>query len=410
MQKKALTLRIDPKTLTMAVANILAIVVAVYLPTSKGNEIYGVNRLVLVWALLIFDVLLIRVKNAINYKQLVFSMLVINLYMLIVTLIAQSQFSGARVSLARIAPIIALIFLCSLRINRYPSLKLLKMLLNVITVTAIIWNFMILFNVKPVVDFTYNNYNQYYDLNAYYQVLVGHKPVMSFGVHTYASYYYFLLFLLCFATYKLENKKLYLYYSIIYTVFNLFLVSTTAIIFFGAMCLFFIKEMGKQMDLKRLIIVFVAITLIAIIIYVNFDALYGRLYSNFTNGGNSFVSRYSSNSVFNTNFKIITSSIGIGYNIVDNLDIGYSDSGYVVYLTMGSIPFAFAIYYMLYKFLKNNINIYKTAIMLVVFSFEVALPATFNYRFSYMMIFIICYMGALSSNASINNAGLMQEV
>ncbi len=275
----------------MGFANILGIVVAVYLPTSKENVIFGVNRLVLVWALLIFDVLLIRINNTINYRQLIFSMLGINLYMLFVTIIAQIQFDGARVSLARIAPTIALIFLCSLRIRRYPSIKILKRLLNVITITAIIWNFAILFDIKAVMDFTYNNYNQYYDLNAYYQVFTGHKPVMSFGVHTYASYFYFLLFLLCFATYKMENKKLYLYYSIIYTVFNLFLVSTTAFVFFVAMCVFFIKEMGKHMNLKRLVFLFAAIMFIIVLIVANFDMLYNRLYTNFTNGGNSFISR-----------------------------------------------------------------------------------------------------------------------
>ncbi len=403
MHNKAFTVRLDSVAFIMGLANILGIVVAVYLPTSKENVIFGVNRLVLVWVFLIIDVLLIRINNAINYRQLIFSMLCINIYMLFVTMLAQIQFNGARVSLARIAPTIALVFLCSLRIRKYPSIKVLKILLNVVTVTAIVWNFAILFNIKSVIDFTYNNYNQYYDLNAYYQVLTGHKPVMSFGVHSYAAYFYFLLFLLCFATYKIENKKMYLFYSIIYTIFNLFLVSTTAIIFFFAMCVFFVKEMWKHMNLKRLFLVFGAVVFIIVLIVANFDMLYSRLYINFTNGGNSFVSRYSSNSVFNTNFKIIASSIGIGYNIVDSLDIGYSDSGYIVYMTMGSLPFTVAVYYLLYKFLRSNLKLYRNIIMFVIFSFEVALPATFNYRFSYMILFVICYMGALSQTLKMDN-------
>lgn len=165
------------------------------------------------------------------------------------------------------------------------------------------------------------------------------------------------------------------------------------------MLLFFIRQFWQKLTLQKLLFSLGIVFLVMCIIYYNFGELSDSLYRNFTGGQNSFVSRYSSESVFKTNFEIIASSLGIGYNIIDDLDIGYSDSGYIVYLTMGNFPFAVAIYYLLYNFLQENISYYQRIILFVVFSFEVALPATFAYRFSYMILFVVCYLGSLKMNS-----------
>lgn len=392
------TIRFSQSELVMCLANIIGIIICIYLPTSNNAQNYGVNRLVFVWAVLIIVVLLMTWCNSIKTKQLLLTMLGLNAYMLVVTVLANEIFGNARVSLARIAPIISLIFLCSLRIKTYPSLKVMKLLLNVVSITIIIWNVLILLQIQSVLDFSWNYYAQYAPLTVYYQVIIGHKPVMPFGVHTYAPYFYFLLFLLCFASYRKNENRLYLFYALSYTIFCLFCKSTTSTIYFILMLLFFIRQFWKRLTLQKLIFILATVFLFLFIIYSNYGDLYESLYLNFTGGRNSFSSRYSSESVFKTNFEIIASSLGIGYNIIDNLDIGYSDSGYIVYMTMGSLPFAIAIYYLLYNFLKENISYYQKIILLVVFSFEAALPATFAYRFSYMILFVICYLGSLKMN------------
>ncbi len=384
--------------LVMSYVNIIALIVAIILPTSKGKEIYGANRLVFVWAVIVILLLLVSIYNKVNYKRLIISMIVINAYMTVITILATGIFDNTRLSVARIAPLILLIYLTSIRIFRYPSLKLMKILLNLVSIIALIWNIGILLQIPSVIEFSYNNFNQYYDLNGYYQLVVNHKPVMAFGVHTYASYFYFLLFMLCFSTYLKENKKLYLFYTVMYMTFTLFLVSTTAIIFFFGMAIVFIYGMHKKITINKVFVFCIIAIGVLLVIFYNFEDLYTRLYINITNGGNSFISRYSSNSVFNTNFEIIKSSLGIGYNIVDNINVGYSDSGYVVYMTMGHLFLTVSVYYLLYKFLKENIAIYRKTIIAIVLSFEVALPATFNYRFTLMIIFVICYLGALGNN------------
>ena len=226
------TIRFSKSEFIMNLANLIGIIVCIYLPTSNNAQNYGVNRLVFVWAVLIIVVLLMTWCNRIKTKQLFLTMIGINAYMLFVTVLGGEIFGNARVSLARIVPVISLIFLCSLRIKSYPSLKFMKLLLNVVSITIIIWNVLILFQIQSVLDFSWNYYAQYAPLTVYYSVIIGHKPVMPFGVHTYAPYFYFLLFLLCFASYKENGNKFYLFYALSYTFFSLFCKSTTSTIYF----------------------------------------------------------------------------------------------------------------------------------------------------------------------------------
>lgn len=393
-------IKLGNKEFIMNLANVIGIIICIYLPSSQNSVNYGADHLVFVWAVLIVVVLLISWCNRIKTKQLALSMFGLNAYMLFVTALGGEIFGNARISIARFVPIISLLVLCSLRIKNYPSLKLMKLLLSIVSITIAIWNVLILLKVQFVLDFSWNNYAQYGPLTVYYQIIVGHKPVMPFGVHTYAPYFYFLLFLLCFATFREEGNKVYFFYALLYTTFCLFCKSSTSTIYFAIMFLFLIHHFCKSLTLQKFIFIFGIIFFVLLLIYSNFSELYETLYINFTGGNNSFISRYSSESVFKTNFEIITSSLGIGYNIMDNLDISYSDSGYVLYMTMGNLPFAATIYYLLYKFLKENLSYYQTIILLVVFSFEVALPATFSYRFSYMILFIICYLGSLKMNSN----------
>jgi len=89
--------------------------------------------------------------------------------------------------------------------------------------------------------------------------------------------------------------------------------------------------------------------------------------------------------------------MGIGFCIFDNMKIGYSDSGYIVYLTMGSFPLIIIIYTRLYNFLVRNINVrYIWFILFIIFSFELALPATYSYRFPFVIVFVIYYLNNLS--------------
>lgn len=366
-----------------------------YLPTSHGTNIY--SHTVLVWAVATIIVVIVGLYNSIFFEQLKFNVISILLYMILVTLLAQLRYDQSRVSLYRIAPIVAITFLTHIKIVKNPTKKFMRALLNFFSISCIIWNFGILFHFQPIIDFTYNNYNQYFPLAVFYSVHEQFKPVMTFGVHTYAAFYYLIFFILSYYTFECENKKIYLIYSICYAIFCLFLVSTTGIIYFLCMITFLIYKEGKKLTVQGWIFIFLVLIVFGYLISENYEYLYTKLFHNMTNGENSFVSRYSDQSVFNENFKIITSSLGIGFNILDGVDLGYSDSGIVVYLTMGSIPLCIYIYRRIFSFIKNNIlKYYAIPLWIAIISFEIALPATFVYRFIFMIIFVICYFRTLN--------------
>ena len=369
----------------------------IFLPTSQNKVIYGVDRLIFVWAVLLLEVFLLMIHNKVHKLRLAGSVIGINVYMIIVTILAKDLYPDARVSLARIVPIISLLILCSIEIENYPNIDFMKAILSFISIVAIVWNALIILRIPQIIDFTYNNYNQYYDMCGYYQLVFGHKPVMSFGVHTYASFFYFLLFILCYATYRTQSKTIYLFYCYMYSLFCLFCVSTSSIIFFMIMVGVLVSDTRRFIDKKAFALIFLLITAGFIIVYFNFNDLYSRIYQNVTSGSHSFSARYSSSSIFDLNIDIIKRSLGIGYNIISSLDISYGDSGYIVYLTMGNIPFMVALYYCILKFLNANIKMYKSLVLIAVFGFEIGIPGTFNYRFSYFIIFVVMYLGALKN-------------
>lgn len=386
------TINLD--TISMNLICLLCMFMFCFLPTSRGTHIKSLT--VFVWAVATVTVIFVGLINGIYETQMAMNMLFVLGYMSFVTIMAKFIFGQSHVSLYRIAPIVAVTFLSHVQLNKQASRGFMRFLLNLFSIICIIWNVGILSHFQPIVDFTYNNYNQYFPLAVFYSVHEQFKPVMTFGVHTYAAFYYLIFFLLCYYTYEYEEKIIYLVYSIFYTFFCLFLVSTTGVIYFVCMIIFLIYKQRNRFNIKSIIFLILLAAVFGLIIFKNFDYLYSKLFNNMTNGSNSFISRYSDESVFVENFKIITSSFGIGFNILDNVDVGYSDSGVVVYLTMGSIPLCLFMYRRIYGFICNNISsYYAIPLFIAIMSFEFALPATFVYRFVFMIIFVLCYYNTL---------------
>lgn len=402
-------LSINKKTLVSNILCCISIFMFAFCPTSSETIIYGLGRTLFIWSVAAIVVLLFVLSGKVNGARLVLSFCFCMIYMIAVTLIAQQQFGSYHESLARIAPLIVLILLFESEVNEFPNFKLELVLINLFSICCILWNCGILLRIPAVQQFTYNNYNQYYDLALFYSVMQNAKPVMSFGVHTYASYFYFFFFILSYYTYEVTEKRRYLVYCVAYIGFTVFLVSTTALFFSIAMFTFLSYHLIKRNDRKDFIALLVFLSISLLVLYKNFDFLIDKIYINMTNGQNSFVSRYAKGSVFTENIKVITSSLGIGFNILDDVNLGYSDSGYVVYLTMGNIPLMIYVYYNLFALFKRNIpKKFLTIVMVIIFSFEAALPASFQQRFPFLVIFIIGYLQSLAAEE--NRRGINNEI
>ncbi|MCK9443845.1 MAG: hypothetical protein M0Q14_04830 [Tissierellaceae bacterium] len=373
---------------------IISLFMFVYLPTSNNSKIYGNGWIITIWALATVMVLILYFKNKSNTIKSLMIFLFVTIYMSIITLVILNINSYARISIARIAPILLLTLLYSIKIDVGNQYKLMTRLLDLFFITMIIWNILILVDNSFINEFTTNYYSQYYNRALFYSLLYN-KTVMSFGVHTYASYFYMLFFYMSYQTAKVTKKRKYYLYCISATIFTFFLTSNTSIIY-GIIMVFMLLKLFKTKPLTMIVLL-----LIGVIVLINFYIVLTEKYLFiFQSNSNGFIARYlGEDIVFQENINYILNNYAIGFNILDNVDLNYSDSGYMVYLTMGNFPLLFIIYYWTFRFLKNNIPKDSLLfILFIVFSFEVALPATFNYRYIYAMIFLIYYLQSLENN------------
>ena len=385
-------------TLIDKITVIIAIFIIAFYPTSVGGQIKGSDSAIVCWLLVLALIIILALRNSYNYVKLCTGDLFFVIYMLIVTLLAQTLFTGCRMSIARIAPVMAFVLFTNLSFRRVPPKQFMGKCLTVFSTIIVVWNALMLFGNEAVKQFTLNNFSQYYQSALYTAIYFNNKPVMTFGVHTYASFYYFLLFILHFFTYEYDKKKLHVFFMLIFTAFTILLFSTTSLIYSMFMIGIFIAKFSKRTKLEFIMAIIVVIVG-AILISANINILYEKYIANLTSINNGFNSRYLNQSLFKNNIKVITSSLGIGFNIVDSLEIGYSDSGYILYLTMGSLPMAFYMYYSLWKYIRYNIpSKYFKIISVILFSFEVALPASFNYRYVPTLAFLALYCKSIIEN------------
>ncbi|WP_457271736.1 hypothetical protein [Pedobacter sp. UYEF25] len=108
-------------------------------------------------------------------------------------------------------------------------------------------------------------------------------------------------------------------------------------------------------------------------------------FESFNSQSNGFNGRYTDSGTLNTNLNYISHKFFIGFNIVENLT--YSDSGYIVYYTMGGPILLITMFYSLYKFSRNNFSKSYLFFLIPTMIFEFALPVMIYYKFIYAMLF-----------------------
>jgi hypothetical protein len=372
---------------------LFSLVMFAFMPTSHEGVIYSKYWSLAIWIIIITFITLVAFFNNLDYRLILNGFLFIVIYLGIITVFTLTKNASSHFSLYRVAPVASLVLLTSITIKtKNVSSSFFRRLLDIFFIAMFMWNSLILLGSNFIKEFTMNNYSQYYAKAIEYTFFYK-KTVMSFGVHTWASYFYLIMFYLSYVTAQSTNKIRFYLYCGIALLFTVFLTSNSSLVYGTIMAIMLLWLLRKR---KALLLLIAGLVVIMLVNY--WDVLLGKYLIYINSNTNGIVSRYlSSNSSFANNFKIIFSSLGIGFTILDNKKIGFSDSGYIVYLTMGSIPLLLFIYSRIYNFLvRNIIRKYIWFILFIVFSFEFALPATYSYRFPFVIIFIVYYLKSLS--------------
>jgi len=266
---------------------LLALIMFTFIPTSHNSEIFGIIWTLTVWIIIVIYISYVGLFNRINYNLFIRGLVFIIIYVGSITIFTLIRNNDARLSIYRIAPVLSLIYLTSFKINDYKiSQRYMRRLLDIFFIAMLIWNILILLGSDFIKEFTINNYSQYYEKALEYTFYYK-KTVMSFGVHTWASYFYIIMFYLSYVTaIRTGLMRFYIYCG--FTVFfTVFLTSNSSLVYGIIMTIMLLWLLRKKP-----IVLFSILGIIIIVIFNMWETLWERYKFITQSDTNGLIARY----------------------------------------------------------------------------------------------------------------------
>jgi hypothetical protein len=255
---------------------------------------------------------------------------------------------------------------------------------------------LVLLQVPAVTQFIRDNYAYGYE-GMVPSMLEEGKPVIIFGSHSLAGFFFYLLFYVTLQTFIANRSKLNLVFAFGYLALLIPMYSFTSLVFAGV-------------AIVQLVLCFKAhktaiVGLIAAALLVATLVVAPQLISDFKDGmievsqreGNGLLGRYSEFGGLAANFEFIANHpfrpIGLGLS----WRLWNSDSGPAGYILKGSFPLLVAVYAGAFMFFRKNLRSGREALFLylVFLSFEIGY-SNFQYsRTQYFLPFLMVYLNSL---------------
>lgn len=371
---------------------ILSFILFAYFPTSIEGEMPSTNRIIFDWlmVMLLLCSYFIFLGNKINLNMIYAACIVFTL--LLCSLVTLHMDNSSRLSAARFVPIFSLCLLLCIQFSVKLNLKIFLTIMDFFIPTLIIWNLLILIGdgSSPIHDFTIKHYTQLYE-TATRDAVALHKPIFTFSINTFASFFYCIIFYLSYQTYQSLRIFRFRVYCYLLCVINLLLFSNTSL-FFSIIMLYYLLKTNKSLFflIMHLLLICAAITYLA----YDHSEMIVKYVSAFSSKHNGFLGRYFGDYASQaSNLQYINSFYFIGFTIIDNTKLSYTDSGYILYYLMGGFITVLLIYIALYNFFKANLSGEDFWFLLVIFLlFEMALPVLIYYKVFFAMPFVILYL------------------
>lgn len=275
----------------------------------------------------------------------------------------------------------------------FKSNKHVQFIVVLLDLVVIVWGMAFVLQLDSVTYLTSRIYGASGDQFYYRSILLG-KPVLSLRFHGQAGYAYINLFLL---NYILSHKpginkiakRIMVISQFIFILYSVCLQSNSGYLIALVMGVFltyhYFQIYGPKVFFVWLpVVLFVGYYLISndIVSYAIQHATSGEK--------NGFLGRYSG--LYTGNIHIISDYFASGIYTITDYTVK-SDSGFIVALTRGNIPFLLAYYYLIWSFLRRNINRKEANLIIAIF-----LAYEFAYTFLigryqglyWMIIYKIC--------------------
>lgn len=365
-----------------------------FYPTSSNGIIRNtVGNVVFDWAIVFILMTLVLIfYGELDRKNAIISSLIF-VYLFLITLISNIADPNSSFSIARVAPICLFLLLSSMKVNLSIPMKRLFLFFDIVIGIIIVCNILILFENSFIKKFIIDNYSQLYE-NATENMFIKRRPVFTFGIYTFASYFYSLIFLLSISSYTITKKYKYKLYCYVLLILNILLVSNFSIlssVFMTSVLFYFtIKN-------KNLFEIFIFTVLISIVLFWLFNnkELISYYTESLLSRNNGVIGRYSSTGTLAVNSKYLKRHPIIGFNIIRNIKLTYTDSAYFVLRLMGGWILLMPYYYLLYRFMRNNFKESYIVVLIITVVFEIALPVSIYIKFASGMLFCIIYLNSL---------------
>jgi hypothetical protein len=229
-----------------------------------------------------------------------------------------------------------------------------------------------------------------------------HKPVFTFGSHSIAGFFYFLLFYLNAETYRLRGRGWAGVAAAALIALGVFLTSVTAAAFMALATGLLLLVPGRQRwVIGTAALAGVGVALVYFRPYLEGLALVAALTQGVTDQGAGLSGRYAAGGALLGNLDLIREQpfrpIGITYSPT----LFYGDSGPIEYLTRGSFVLLILVYGTLAVFLIRGLQKKRHRVVLFAATvlFELGFTVLNYYRYQWFLPFAVLYLNHLEPEA-----------
>lgn len=370
-----------------------------YSPTSIGSVFSTLLWAVSFCLLLVLLLLLLLRKHGMGSTYLLGNSLLILAILFAATI--RSPFPDYR--WGGLLPFIPLVLLLSVNLRELAFHGALRSWLTVVNAINITAGIAVIVHADRIGDFIIDFYSFGYTELVPTMVKNG-LPVMTFGTHSVAAFFYYLFFWINFETFKTHKTWFNFVSAICYIGLGCLVRSVTGV---GLMLVAILQLLhyGAQKNLRRTLLGIVLAGMVALGVlyyYVPYteDWVAGAKVASdiVTSPTGGFLGRFSQTGTLYATVNYIRnnpfSPVGFG----NRDDLMFGDSGPVEYLLRGSIVLVYMIYGGLFLFLRQNMlsRRYAWNLFLVIMAFETGYSSLGYYRILYFIPVLVVYLNDLT--------------
>ncbi len=372
----------------------LLLVIGFYLPTSVEETISIPLKLVSSAILLSILVALLLRKHSILGLFAVVNVTAINVILLICTLLSPfTEFAyGGYI------PVLLLSALFCVSVKNISLTVTARRIFDATNAANLLLSALLLLPVPVVTQFFLRHYAYGYEELLPYMLEEG-KAVLTFGSHSLAGFFFYLLFYMTLQTFITLGSKLNLLFALGYLALLLSLACFTSLVFAAVAIVQLVScFQWRKSVVAGLVVATVLLLTTAIAGLDSFSDFKEDMIEVSRRQDNGLLGRYStSGGGLLTNLEYIASHpfspIGLGMS----WQLWYSDSGPVEYILKGSFPLLFTVYTGAYLFLRKNLRSRRQALFLflVFLGFELGFSNLQYIRTQYFLPFVLVYLNGL---------------